>query len=129
LPVTYQIALCYERMRLYDRANAAYQSIIDGANPAPAAKPAAGESSKAPGAELAELSRMATWRLGQINWHEQTEHQLSSIFATGVDPTAKPQPPASQSVAPNIDTSASSPPTIAPVNDHPGSSAKTSSSL
>jgi TolA-binding protein len=127
LPVTYQIALCYERMRLYDRANAAYQSIIDGANPA--AKPAAGESGKAPGAELAELSRMSTWRLGQINWHEQTERQLSSIFATGVDPTAKPQPPASQSVAPNIDTSASSPPTIAPVNDHPGSSAKTSSSL
>jgi tetratricopeptide (TPR) repeat protein len=132
LPVTYQIALCYERMRTYDRAITAYQSIIDGANP-PATAPAAGETKPAEPAkpantEIAELVRMATWRLSQLNWHEQTERQLSSIFNSNAEPAPKTVPAAAP-LAPNIESNAPSQPTAAPVHDQPGKPATTSANL
>jgi TolA-binding protein len=135
LPVTYQIGLCYERMRVNDRAAAAYQSIIDNANPPPAAaaSPSSGtataETSKPAAAELTELARMAAWRLGQITWHDQTERQLSSIFSSGTPPAAPKQPPAPHSVAPNIDTNAPSQPTVLPAHDQAGNPATAPASL
>ncbi len=133
MPLTYQIALCYERMRLYDRAGTAYQTIIDIANPPAAETPApektaAAEPPKTVNPELTELARMAAWRLGQLNWHEQTERQLSAIFTTA-EPAPKTQP-ALHAVAPNIETNASSQPTTpTPAHDHPGNPAAASSSL
>jgi len=131
-PVTYQVALCYERMRLYDRAASAYQSIIDGVKP-PAKKPAATPattSAEAPKAnpELAELSRMAAWRLGQLNWNTQTEKQLAAVFTTPNDTMPKTAPDA-HAPAPNIDSNVASQPTSTPVNEHSGNAAKTSASL
>ena len=111
LPVTYQIALCYERMRLYDRATAAYQGIIDSANPAPVAAGATKAPAEPANPELAELARMATWRLGQLSWHEKTEQQLYGVFSNSADPAPKPAPPA----FPNIESNAPSPaPTATP---------------
>lgn len=132
LPVAYQIGLCYERMRIYDRAEASYKSIVDSlapaANQAAASPGKTAESAKAPNAELNELSRMATWRIGQLNWHDQTERQLAAVFTT----EAKAAPKSSHSthsLAPNIDTAVSGAPTFHPGNDHSGNAAKTPASL
>ena len=136
LPITYQMALCYERMRQYDRAASAYQSIIDNGK-TPAATDAPGEAStkgsepaKAPSAELTELSRMAAWRIRQLNWHEQTEHQLATLFTPVGEATPK-VPESPHALVPNIDTNVSSQPTPEhpPGNDHSGNPAKTSASL
>lgn len=133
LPVSYQIGLCYERMRIYDRAATAYQTIIDHANPT-AAEPAVEgkirkvEMTKAPSAELTELARMAAWRIGQLNWHEKTERQLAAVFATSGDPVPQKTSNLNSSV-PNIDTNVASQPTPTPGNDHPGIAAKTPASL
>jgi TolA-binding protein len=138
LPITYQIGLCYERMRITERAIAAYQSIIDGtaapAAPAPAPK-LAGDDKPAPtrsepprpvSNELTELARMAAWRLTQLTWHDQTERQLTGIFSTAPEP-AKPTPPPATAVAPNIESNAA---TYTPsLNDHPGKPATTPASL
>lgn len=131
LPVAYQMGLCYERMRLYDRATTAYQSIVDGAKVAEndtAAKNKNAETAKAPNAELQELARMAAWRLGQLTWHDQTEKQLAAVFANSSDPTAKPLPEP-HAIAPNIDTLVPSQPTSPTSNEHSGNAAKTSASL
>ncbi len=132
LPVAYQMGLCYERMRLYDRATTAYQSIIDGTK-APATEGAAGktkpeEAGKAPNVELQELARMAAWRLGQLSWQDQTEKQLAAVFSNGSDPTTK-NSPEPHTIAPNIDTNVPSQPTSPPSNEHSGNAAKTSASL
>lgn len=69
LPVVYQIALCHERLGSSDRAHLAYQSIID-ATPASASP------------ELAELGRMAAWRLAHLDWNDTLHRQVTSIFET-----------------------------------------------
>jgi hypothetical protein len=127
------MGLCFERMRLYDRATTAYQSIVDGvkapaAENTPAAKTTAPDMTKPANPELAELARMAAWRLGQLNWNTQTERQLATVFTASPDttPRSAPEP---HSLAPNIDTNVSSQPTPTPGNDHSGNTAKTSASL
>jgi tetratricopeptide (TPR) repeat protein len=72
LPVVYQIGLCSERLRLFDRAKECYQTIVDNA-----------KSSTADGArrqELVDLFEMADWRLKHLIWEQTTEHQLTAIF-------------------------------------------------
>lgn len=123
LPVAYQIGLCYERMRMYDRAAASYKSIVETLSPGDK-----DGKSTAPNAELTELGRMATWRLGQLSWHRQTENQLAAVFATA--PDAMPgTSSASHTRAPNIDSNASGQPTPRSGNDHPGNAASPSASL
>jgi TolA-binding protein len=90
LPVTYQVALCYERLRLVDRARTMYQSIVDtvaqvAAAAAPnAVKPDAppAEKAGAVSSDLAELARMARWRLSHLDWNEQTQRELTAFFST-----------------------------------------------
>ncbi len=95
LPAIYQIALCYERLRLTDRARTSYQSIID----AVAGMPPPKDGPASPTAtDLAELVRMARWRLAQLEWSEQTEHQLTAFFSTT---TGKVPPPAAPPHAAN----------------------------
>ncbi|MBA4137964.1 MAG: hypothetical protein C0518_11660 [Opitutus sp.] len=69
LPVTYQVALCLERLRASERAQAAYQSIVDGAKTSTSA-------------ELIELAKMASWRLANMAWNDQADRQLTSFFST-----------------------------------------------
>ena len=79
LPVSYQIALCYERMRMVDKARDTYQAIID------AAHPKAG--SAAPNPAIVELAHMAEWRINYISWQDQTAVRLTAIETPGVQPT------------------------------------------
>jgi len=80
LPIIYQLALCYERLGITDRAHASYQSIIDaaGATPPP---------------DLAELARMSAWRLEHLDWSERTARQITQFFenTTGKE-AATPSP-------------------------------------
>jgi hypothetical protein len=115
-------------MRLYDRASTAYQSIIDGAKSAGESASSKKNAESVPNAELAELARMAAWRLGQLNWNDQTERQLAAVFTSGREAAPKAQP-GSHTILPNIDTNVSSQPTPTPGNDHSGNAAKTSASL
>ncbi len=81
LPVLYQIALCYERLRTPDRARETYQAIVDGAKPETEG-------------ELNELAKMAAWRMNNMSWNDQTERQLTGFFSTadGTDPKPKSSP-------------------------------------
>jgi TolA-binding protein len=95
LPAIYQIALCYERLRLTDRARSSYQSILDAVAQAPAPKDSA---VTATAADLNELAHMARWRLAHLEWSEQTERQLTAFFSTTTGrrtpAPAVPPPPA-----------------------------------
>lgn len=81
IPVTYQIALCYERLGDIDRASKTYRSIIDtvGKDAPP---------------EIADVARMASNRLAQVDWRTQVERQVSVLFdtTTGQTPPAAPKP-------------------------------------
>jgi tetratricopeptide (TPR) repeat protein len=85
LPLAYQIALCYERLRLVDRARSAYQSILDGVAAAAGTKAVATP-------ELNELAHMASWRLAHLTWTDHAERELTTFFSTttGQHPAAKP---------------------------------------
>ena len=86
LPVSYQLALCHERLGDVARAQLAYQGIVDAAK-------------QAPTPELAELGRLAAWRLGHLAWNDALHRQVTSIFETTTGrappPPAAPRPPAS----------------------------------
>ena len=83
LPVTYQIALCYERLRQPDQARAAYQKIVN-AGAARAGVP--------PAPEVADLARMASWRLAHLDWRDQTERQISAFFSADKAPPVSSPP-------------------------------------
>jgi tetratricopeptide (TPR) repeat protein len=86
LPVTYQIALCYERLRLLDRARTSYKTIVDAVAAAPA--------TPALTPDLQELAKMSSWRLAHLDWSEQTDRQLSVFFSTTTgQPHAAPVTP------------------------------------
>jgi len=92
LPATYQIGLCYERLRRLDLARAAYQSIVDElAKPVPAKD---GAATPTPSVDMNELARMASWRMEHLEWNDRTELQLTRFFSTGALPgtaTSKPE--------------------------------------
>lgn len=86
LPVMYQIALCNERLGAADRAHLTYQSIID-----------ATKDHAIP--EIADLGRMASWRLAHLDWSDTLHRQITTMFETTtgrVPPPSPPAPPASQ---------------------------------
>lgn len=93
LSATYQMGLCFERLRHFDRARECYTTIVTKTNAAKAAGSLR--------ADLADLAEMATWRIGQLDWQLTTENQISTIFG----PTA-PQPPASPALIPSDPLSA-----------------------
>lgn len=92
LPVLYQVALCQEQLRAIDRARESYQNIVTAVAKLPNAS-----------AELNELAKMATWRITNMEWHDQADRKLTTAFSTTTGQT--PPPPAS---APPHDASASS---------------------
>ena len=81
LPIDYQIGLCAERLGDPSRAHASYQGIVDGvgAHPPP---------------ELSELARRAAWRLGHLEWNEQTGRQVQAFFRTPAAASAASAAPA-----------------------------------
>jgi len=87
LPVTYQIALCEERLRQLDKARAAYQAIVAAGS---------GASGQAVAPEIADLAQMAAWRLAHLDWRDQTDRKFSALFPPAEKPpsaaTAPPLP-------------------------------------
>lgn len=101
LPITYQVGLCQERLRVIDRARGAYREIID-----TVAQAATGKNP--PGDELNELSRMASWRLAHLDWDDKTDRQLTSFFSTTTGQHAPtPVPTPSAHVSPGSPSAAS----------------------
>ena len=93
LPIVYQIGLCYERLGEASEAIASYQTILDNA------RNAKGDDSARP--ELADLARMAAWRLDQITWQQNTQQRLLLLL---------PQQPTVQNApAPHHDASGIAP--------------------
>ena len=80
LPLTYQIALCYERLGILDRALSSYQTIVDTAG-------------KNPPADLAELARMAAWRIEHLEWRDRTSRDIAKFFDSTTGKQAAITPP------------------------------------
>lgn len=92
IPLTYQIALCHERLSATDRARAAYRAIIE-------------EAGATPAADVAELVRMSQWRLEHLDWTDKTAKQITTYFETTTGKMPPPPPP----VAPASPTASPSP--------------------
>ena len=100
LPVIYQIALCEDRLGQTEQARLSYQKIIDGAS---------GANGGTVSAEMTELSRMATWRIGQMEWRSQARERLAEV-STEKDVANFPWTPSSNSnSSPANSTSSPSP--------------------
>jgi len=87
LPVTYQIALCEERLSQLDKARAAYAAIVAAAGPGAGAPVTP---------EIADLAQMAAWRLAHLDWRDQTDRKFSVLFPPVEKPSATPAPPLPQ---------------------------------
>jgi tetratricopeptide (TPR) repeat protein len=81
LPISYQVALCDERLGAYERARTAYQNIVT-------------EAGATPPAELVELVKMAAWRIEHLAWREKVGAQISSFFETTTGKQAAAAPAA-----------------------------------
>ena len=96
LPVTYQIALCYERLHQLDDARAAYGLIIAAGKGAPDAP--------APSSDIAQLAQMSDWRLRHLDWRDNVERQFNVFFTGSAEPGAPKatpaQPPAAEPAPP-----------------------------
>lgn len=81
LPISYQVALCQERLGAVELAAKSYREIVAAAGPAPAA-------------DLASVVQMATWRLDHLGWRDDIQHKLTSFFetTTGKVPAPPPEP-------------------------------------
>ena len=84
MSVTYQIALCYERLFQLDEARSTYQAIIDAATGRAGTPP--------PTEEMKELGRMSSWRLAHMEWRDKVQHEFSTFFTTAGN--AAPSQPA-----------------------------------
>jgi hypothetical protein len=88
-PVIYQVALCFERVRMPDRAGEAYHYILDEAKKLQA-------TGKPLDEDLTELTHMADWRSQHLQWQEGAEAQLNDLLgprapADDPDPAADPK--------------------------------------
>jgi TolA-binding protein len=79
LPISYQLALCHERLADYDRARTLYRGILElaGATPAP---------------DVEELCRMAKWRIEHLDWREKAGQKIAAFFASPADVPEAPAP-------------------------------------
>ncbi len=94
IPVSYQIALCYERLGDTERAMKGFRAIADSAGPN--ASP-----------ETADFARMASARLAHVQWREATDRQVAALFDST---TGQQNPSTNPKSAPANDASRSTPP-------------------
>jgi len=88
LPIAYQIALCYERLGITDKAIGNYKSIITSSAAVKADDPRR--------EDYADLSRMSEWRLKQIDWVHNTERKLDTMLPAEPEPELPPAPGSTQ---------------------------------
>ena len=74
LPVTYQVALCYERLGDLERACATYRAIV-------------ADAGEQPAPDLADVVRMAQSRLAHVDWRDAINRRVATLFdsTTGQD--------------------------------------------
>ena len=92
-PTIYQIGLCYERLRHFDRAREAYRYIIDkipASTKTPSGDAIVGEN-------VSTVRDMAEWRLEHLAWLEKTEKEMFPLINKPILPPQ--QPTASQASA------------------------------
>jgi len=85
MPIMYQIGLCQERIGQIEDARKSYQSILDNVRAAP-------RDGAARLDQLAELARMAEWRLAQISWQQSAQQRLLMLLPPPSDEKTE-QPP------------------------------------
>lgn len=88
LPISYQIALCDERLGQPGRARIAYEAIIKAA------------STGTPSTDLAELAKMAKWRIEHLEWRDRVGQQLSNALESATDKSAAVTPRPTSPVTP-----------------------------
>ena len=88
LPISYQIALCDERLGQPGRARLAYEAIIKAA------------STGTPSTDLAELAKMAKWRIEHLEWRDRVGQQLSNALESATDKSAAVTPRPTSPVTP-----------------------------
>jgi TolA-binding protein len=89
IPLTYQLALCHDRLGDTRKARDTYRAVIDAAG-------------KEPAADAAELARMSAWRIEHLGWRDDTGRKISSLYDPGLGqapavpaaPAASPSPTA-----------------------------------
>ncbi len=96
LPLTYQLALCYDRLGDGEKARAAYRTVIEGAG-------------KDPAADAAELARMAAWRIEHLGWRDATDRKISSLYDPGLGKTATPAAAPAATPSPTAPNAAATP--------------------
>lgn len=82
LPILYQMGICQERLGHIPLAIANYQTIIDSMR--------APQGDAANRTELSDLERMATWRMQQISWQENSETRLHLLIPAALPSTSTP---------------------------------------
>ena len=101
-PTIYQIGLCYERLRHFDRAREAYRYIID---KIPAStKTASGDAIV--GENVSTVRDMAEWRLEHLAWLEKTEKEMFPLINKPILPPQQPTaaPASAQAATPATPT-------------------------
>lgn len=83
IPVTYQVALCYERLGDVDRACEIYRSLV--------------EAGKGATPEIADIARMAASRLAHVDWRRATDRQVILLFDSTTGQLSVPAAPTSAS--------------------------------
>ena len=77
-PVVYQMGLCFERMRLPERAKEAYAFVVNESK-----KPSEGQEGQT---ALEEIVKMAGWRNEQLTWQGTTESSLQALIGNPLAP-------------------------------------------
>jgi tetratricopeptide (TPR) repeat protein len=100
LPVIYQIALCEDRLGQREQARADYEKIIAFA---------AGKNGETVTPEMTELARMATWRIGQMEWRAKANERLVDVSTVKTVSSAPWTPSSNSNSSPANSTNSPSP--------------------
>lgn len=71
LPVIYQISLCFEKLKMYERAKESYTFLLEELE-----RMAASERSRS----LEKLKESAAWRLNVVEWKSKTESEAAALL-------------------------------------------------
>ncbi len=97
-PIVYQIGLCFERLRLTQRALEAYAYLISAETPKGAANSVV--------ADLPALKEMAQWKMDYLRWATDVDHSLSRLLkpdwkTAGIQPLKFRETPVAQAETPD----------------------------
>ena len=89
LSLVYQIGLCFERLAAFESALTAYREVV-----------AAGAPTDSASGQLADLARMAGWRIRHLEWQARTTREWQQLIQPTVESTNPPEGPGTAIAAP-----------------------------